>query len=133
MVVWGTPVRAADDAAQAVRAAHAMRHALDSVVNVARTRRGEGPLRTGCGIATGMVIAGAMGASRRQDFTVIGDTVNLASRLCSEARPGQILVDEMTERAVAPHGVRFTPLEARLVKGVSRPVPVFEVPRELPL
>jgi adenylate cyclase len=130
MAVWGTPVRQADDAAQACRAAHAMRAALDNVVNVARARRNEGPLRTGCGIATGHVIAGAMGASRRQDYTVIGDTVNLASRLCSEARPGQILVCETTERAVVPQGINFNPLEARLVKGVSRPVPVFELPRD---
>lgn len=129
MAVWGTPVRAADDAAQAVRAAHEMRTVLEEVVNAARARRGEGPLRAGYGIATGMVIAGAMGAKRRQDFTVIGDTVNLSSRLCGEAQPGQILVCEMTERSAAQNGVRFHPLEARLVKGVARPVPVFELPR----
>lgn len=130
MAVWGTPVRAPDDAAQAVRAAHEMREVLDTVVNPARAERGEAPLRAGYGIATGMVIAGAMGAKRRQDFTVIGDTVNLSSRLCGEARPGQVLVCEMTERSAATSGVRFIPLEARLVKGVSRPVPVFELPRE---
>lgn len=130
MAVWGTPVRSPDDATRAVRAAHQMREVLDGVVNAARTRRGEGPLRTGCGIATGEVIAGAMGARRRQDFTVIGDTVNLASRLCSEARPGQVLVCEVTERTVKPDGILFNPLEARLVKGVARPVPVFELPRE---
>ncbi len=130
MAVWGTPVRAPDDAAQAVRAAKKMREVLDLVVNAARARRGEGPLRAGYGIATGMVIAGAMGAKRRQDFTVIGDTVNLSSRLCGEARPGQVLACEVTERAAQAHGVRFNPLEARLVKGVARPVPVFELPRD---
>lgn len=130
MAVWGTPVRAPDDAARAVRAAHEMREVLDTVVNAARARRGEAPLSAGYGIATGMVIAGGMGAKRRQDFTVIGDTVNLSSRLCSEARPGQVLVCEATERAASSSGVRFVPLEARMVKGVSRPVPVFELPRE---
>jgi adenylate cyclase len=129
MAVWGTPVRSPDDAAQAVRAAKTMREVLDSVVNAARARRGEAPLRAGYGIATGMVIAGGMGAKRRQDFTVIGDTVYLSRRLCGVARPGQVLVCEATERAASQSGLRFVPLEARTVKGVSRPVPVFELPR----
>ena len=75
---------------------------------IARTGRGEPPLSAGYGIATGRVIAGAMGARRRQDFTVIGDTVNLASRLCGQARPGQILVDESTERVVRRTGTAST-------------------------
>ncbi|MGA1354985.1 MAG: adenylate/guanylate cyclase domain-containing protein [Candidatus Limnocylindrus sp.] len=129
MAVWGTLERDPDDAASAVRAAHRMREALEEVVNPARIRRGDAPLRMGCGIATGRLIAGAMGAKRRQDFTVIGDTVNLASRLCGEARPGQVLVCEATERAASTSGLRFQALEARLVKGVARPVPVFEFPR----
>lgn len=129
MAIWGTPVQSPDDAAAAVRAAHRMRRVLDERINAARARRGDPPLRAGYGIATGRVIAGAIGGARRQDFTVIGDTVNLASRLCGEARPGQVLVCEATERAARPYGLAFHRLEARLVKGVSRPVPVFEVPR----
>lgn len=129
MAVWGTLEQDPDDAAAAVRAAHRMREALEEVVNPTRARRGDAPLRMGCGIATGRLIAGAMGAKRRQDFTVIGDTVNLASRLCGEARPGQVLVCEATERAASASGLRFHALEARLVKGVARPVPVFEFPR----
>jgi adenylate cyclase len=130
MAVWGTPVRAPDDAVQAVRAAHEMREVLDDTVNLARAARGEAPLKTGYGIATGMVIAGAMGGRRRQDFTVIGDVVNLASRLCGEARPGQILVSESTWLASAKAGLPFVSLDARMVKGVARPVPVFELNRD---
>ncbi|MBI1946979.1 MAG: FHA domain-containing protein [Deltaproteobacteria bacterium] len=130
MAVWGTPVPGPDDPVLAVRAATRMRLLLETVVNRARTGRGEPPLSAGYGIATGRVIAGAMGARRRQDFTVIGDTVNLASRLCGQARPGQILVDEATERVVRRTGTALQALEARVVKGVARPVPVWQVPRE---
>lgn len=130
MAVWGTPVPGPDDPVLAVRAASRMRMLLETVVNRARTARGEPPLSAGYGIATGKVIAGAMGARRRQDFTVIGDTVNLASRLCGQARPGQILVDEATERVVRRSGTALQALEARVVKGVARPVPVWQVPRE---
>ena len=127
MAVWGTPVQAPDDAARAVRAAAHMRAMLEGVVNPARRTRGEAPLRVGYGIATGQVIAGAMGARRRQDFTVIGDVVNLSSRLCGEATAGQILVDESTERICKKLGIRVRPLDPRAVKGFSRPVFVFEV------
>ena len=71
-----------------------------------------------------------MGARRRQDFTVIGDTVNLASRLCGQAKPTQILVDENTERVAKRAGMSLQSLEARVVKGFARPVPVWQVPKE---
>jgi len=128
MAVWGTPVSSPEDALMAVRAAEDMRRALEHVVNAARRKRGEQPLRVGCGIATGHVIAGAMGAQRRQDFTVIGDTVNLSSRLCSQAEPGQVLICEETERRVTG-AVRANALPPRSVKGFARMVPVFELPR----
>lgn len=128
MAVWGTPVTSPDDALMAVRAAEEMRKALDLIVNAARRRRSEAPLRVGCGIATGHVIAGAMGAQRRQDFTVIGDTVNLSSRLCSQAEPGQVLLCEETERRVSG-AIRANALPPRSVKGFARMVPVFELPR----
>ncbi len=130
MAVWGTPMPGPDDPVLAVRAATRMRATLESVVNAARVRRGEAPLMAGYGIATGKVIAGAMGARRRQDFTVIGDTVNLSSRLCGQAKPAQILLDEGTERVCRRAGMALQALEPRVVKGVARPVPVWQVPRE---
>jgi adenylate cyclase len=127
MAVWGTPVQAGDDPVRAVRAALDMRKALQDIVNAARVGRGESPLSVGYGIATGRVVAGAMGARRRQDFTVIGDTVNLSSRLCGQARAGQLLVDEQTDRIIRAAGLTTTALEPRQIKGFARPVPVFEV------
>lgn len=129
MAVWGTPVTSPEDAGAAVRAGNRMREVLTTVVNPARARRGEPELQAGYGIATGYVVAGAMGATRRQDYTVIGDTVNLASRLCSGAAPGQLLVCETTRNAAAAKGFHFSALEHRNIKGFNRPVPVFELPR----
>jgi adenylate cyclase len=128
MAVWGTPMQADDDAARAVKAASEMRRVLRGVVNAARVSRGEVPLSVGYGIATGRVVAGAMGARRRLDFTVIGDTVNLSSRLCGQAKPGQLLVDETTNGIIRSYGLSSVALEARNVKGFARPVPVFDVP-----
>jgi adenylate cyclase len=128
MAVWGTPMPGPDDPVYAVRAAVRMRTILEQTVNTARVRRGEQPLAAGYGIATGKVIAGAMGARQRQDFTVIGDTVNLSSRLCGQAKPAQILVDEGTERVARRAGMKLEALEPRVVKGVARPVPVWQVP-----
>jgi adenylate cyclase len=131
MAVWGTPVRSPTDAARAVEAAVTMRQVLENIVNPRRGQRGEEPLFAGYGIATGKVIAGAMGGKRRQDFTVIGDTVNLASRLCSEARGGQAIICDATERAAAPHAqVGFNRLPPKTIKGVAREVQVFELTEE---
>jgi adenylate cyclase len=132
MAVWGTPMPGPDDPVLALRAATRMRSTLETVVNAARKARGEAPLLAGYGVATGTVIAGAMGARRRQDFTVIGDTVNLASRLCGQAKASQILVDESTERTARKVGMSLHAMEARIIKGFARPVPVWLVPKEPP-
>ncbi len=128
MAVWGTPYQSDDDPLRAVRAAARMREVLDTVVNRQRQARGDPPLTAGYGIATGEVISGAMGSQRRLDFTVIGDTVNLASRLCGKAHPGQVLVCETTQ-ALCGDEQPLLALDPLQVKGVARPVPVYEVPR----
>jgi adenylate cyclase len=95
-------------------------------VNAWRHDRGEQPIGVGIGLASGACVAGAMGARRRMEFTVIGDAVNLASRLSSLAEAGQVLCDERTYMlAGSPSGAERLP--AARVKGKDQPVSVFRV------
>ncbi|MBC7793222.1 MAG: FHA domain-containing protein [Clostridia bacterium] len=120
MAVWGTPVRNEDDATRAVAAAQEMHETLESF-NAFRRDRGLEPVEIGIGLASGSCIAGAIGARRRMDFTVIGDCVNLASRLAGQATAGQIVSDEATfDRAGSPPSAKRR--EPTKVKGKAEAV-----------
>lgn len=123
MAVWGTPVRSPDDAVRAVAAAREMHDTLESF-NAFRRDRGLEPIEIGIGLASGACIAGAIGARRRMDFTVIGDCVNLASRLAGQAVAGQVVSDETTfERAGSPASAKRR--EPTKVKGKAEAVQTF--------
>ena len=93
IAVFGAPVIHADDPERAVRSALAMQGEIMrlEIPTLQGVR-----LQLGIGITTGEVIAGNVGSERRMHYTVIGDPVNVASRLQTAAGPGQILVDEPT-------------------------------------
>ncbi|MEO1481190.1 MAG: adenylate/guanylate cyclase domain-containing protein [Myxococcota bacterium] len=124
MAIWGRPESRRDDAQRAVAAAFEMRRAL-RLLNQRRSERGRAPIQIGIGLATGPCVAGAMGARRRLEFTVIGDAVNLAARLAGLAEPGQILVDRETKSRIREAGVQLPPTE---VKGKQRAVTIYSLP-----
>lgn len=120
MAVFGAPRPADDDAARAVAAAREMLEKVRMLNVGAQATR---PLTVSIGLATGDVVAGHIGSSRRLEYTVIGDAVNLASRLESLAEPDQILADERTYERVQ-HLVTATPRPA-FIKGKSGPETVY--------
>jgi adenylate cyclase len=127
MAVWGAPVKHDDDVTAAVSAALRM-HAELVLLNRSQP---EGPqFELGIGLNTGPVLAGSLGNTRRTEYTCIGDTVNVASRLCALAGPGEILVGEGTATALS-HVGPLEPLNPVRVKGKTQPVPLFRVTPQL--
>lgn len=91
MAVFGPPRVRSDDAARALRSAARLHEVVRNLEPIIRE-----PLRISVGLATGEVVAGHIGSTRRLDYTVIGDAVNLASRLQSAAPPSATYCDETT-------------------------------------
>ena len=118
MALFGAPVAHEDDEERAVRAALGMQAAMTEV-NEGLPPGVDFQLRVG--INTGEVMAGAVGES----YTVTGDTVNVASRLQSAARPGSVTVGERTMRATRG-AVRYEELSPLELKGKAEPVPAWE-------
>jgi adenylate cyclase len=127
MAAFGLPIRQDDDADRGVRAAIAMISSLFEW-NERRARDGRKPIDMGIGLSTGMVVVGNIGSPKRMDFTMIGDGVNLASRLesaCKEYR-ARILISEHTFARLK--GVyRTREVDYVVVKGKTEPVAVYEV------
>jgi adenylate cyclase len=121
MVIWGAPVAHSDDPCRAVQAALDMQAALDRY-NTSR----QNPVRIGIGINTDQLVAGYIGSTRTMSYSVIGDAVNIASRLCSAAGPGQVLISENTYRQIDKH-FDVIELDPMNVKGKSLPIKVFDV------
>jgi adenylate cyclase len=126
MALFGAPFLGPNDADNAVAAADEMMRRL-AALNVRRTGAGQAPLSIGIGFSTGPTIIGNIGSVRRMEYTVIGDTVNLASRLegATKQYGAGILLSEMTVRDLKrPATLREVDLIR--VKGKDRPVAVYE-------
>ena len=127
MAAFGIPMRHEDDADRAVRASIAMIRALQKW-NMKRVSEGKLPVDIGIGLNTDAVVSGNIGSSKRMDYTIIGDGVNLASRLESACKTygTHILVSEFTY-----HQLKSTyysrEIDLVVVKGKTQPVAVFEI------
>jgi adenylate cyclase len=127
MAAFGLPVAHGDDADRAVQSAISMISSLFEW-NKERMQDGRRPIDMGIGINTGTVVAGNIGSPKRMDFTMIGDGVNLASRLESACKQysARILISEYTLGKL--NGVyRTREVDHVVVKGKTQPVAVYEV------
>jgi adenylate cyclase len=125
MAVFGAPVSQSDCTLNAVRAALEMRTRLQDF-NLARQIGGQAPVRVGIGINFGEAVVGNIGSRERMDYTVIGDTVNVAQRIQAGASSGQIVLAEDAYRRVAER-VEARPLGRFQLKGRTRELELFEV------
>jgi adenylate cyclase len=123
LAVFGAPEPMSNHAAAAARAA------LDIAVGTSEVPRPDGePTRTGVAVHTGEVVLGSIGSPRRKDYTVIGDTVNLASRiegLCKELDASILLSQAAVEEA--GDTLRVEPRGEHVVRGRTDPVRLFEL------
>jgi len=127
MAAFGIPVSHEDDADRAVRASIAMIKTLDKW-NHQRISEGKLPVNIGIGLNTDTVVSGNIGSSKRMDYTIIGDGVNLASRLESACKQygAKILLSEFTVRKL--NGTyRKREIDLVIVKGKTKPVSVYEI------
>ena len=125
MALWGAPIPHADDVDRAVNAAIAMQRAITQL-NTKWTAEGRPSISVGIGINYGDTFAGNIGSHLRLEYTVIGDAVNVASRLCSNAKGGEILISDPLYQALKnkPAVQARDPLS---VKNRAQAVPVWQV------
>lgn len=125
MAVFGAPMEQADHARRAVTTALEMQAAVRAL-NARRVERGEEPIAVGIGVNTGLAVSGDLGAPSRVEYTVVGDSVNLASRLEHQAARGEVLVGSETYARVQDVAL-CEPLGAFPIKGKQEMVQVYRV------
>ena len=125
MVLFGAPRGAEDDARRALACAAHMQVAIHEI-NKEHAARKLPELHLGIGINTGRVMAGLLGSALHSEYTVIGDEVNLASRIETFSLRGQVLISDSTYERCRGFAATAAPMDVR-VKGRSQPVRVHEV------
>ena len=124
MAVWNAPPDQPDQALLAVKTAIEGQQAMESLPQ----DEGKPKVQFGIGINTGPAVAGNVGSEGRTEYTIIGDAVNLASRLCSNAPGGQVWIGPNTYERVKDE-VEVEALEPQKFKGKAEPIPVYRALR----
>lgn len=129
MAAWGVPmVNEEEDAIAAVATAVEIQELVASTNRAFFTGEASG-LRIGVGMHTGPLIAGNLGSSRRMDYTVIGDTVNVAARLEGVAEADEVIITEETRARIGDH-FELDKRPAVRVKGKAEPIQIYNVLRK---
>jgi class 3 adenylate cyclase len=121
MALFGAPKSYGDDTRHAVHCALKMIETRNALNKVSQYK-----IDIGIGIASGKVIAGRMGASNRNNYTVLGERVNLASRLCSQAGRNEIFIDLETQNRIKEFVISESGSQLKL-KGFAEPIQAFKV------
>ena len=121
MAIFGAPVAHADDTLNAVRCGMRLIRERERLNSTSQHQ-----LKIGVGIATGSVVAGCMGSYAHRNYTVVGERVNLASRLCGQAGPGQVVIDQSTKEKLGD-AIAVAPLPPLVLKGFGDEVHAFEL------
>jgi class 3 adenylate cyclase len=129
MVFFNDPIPVPNPALQAVQTALEMRMAIEALTE--KWRRLGHELGFGVGIAHGFATLGTIGFEGRFDYAAIGTVSNVASRLCDEAKPGQILISPRVLMAVED-AINVEPVGDFTLKGISRPVAAYNVLSAVP-
>ena len=125
MVIFGMPENRKDDLERALSCAVRMQLAMDEI-NRQNRATGMPPLYMGIGINTGRVVAGKVGSKLHSEYTIIGDEVNLASRIESFSLRGQILISENTYKHAKDY-IETDKANQVLFKGKQDPVNLYEL------
>jgi adenylate cyclase len=129
MLGFGVPLEQTDSSTRAVRTAREM---LDGFSNLAQSWKHRFGIDAGLGIGInqGDVVAGNIGSSAYMSYTIIGDAVNIASRLCQRARSGEMLFSAAIKQSLDAHGldVGALPLPPMILRGRTNPIDIFCVP-----
>jgi len=125
VIIFNDPIPVADHVERAVRLSLGMRD--EAVSKLTKLWRGRGhDLGLGIGIAVGYATLGQIGFTERREYTCIGSVINLASRLCDEAKAGQIVVSQRVLTAVED-SVEATPIGEMNLKGFKKPMAAYNV------
>jgi len=128
MAFWGAPVKMADHAEQAVLAGKEMLAALEKVNAALKELGFEHEVKVGVGINTGVATIGEIGSEQKKNYTVVGDTVNLASRLESITKEYKtpLIFSEYTYEKIKGK-IKCRSLGSVKVKGREQPVNIYTV------
>ena len=124
MAMFGAPKPLENHALRAVQAGVEMQKQMERW-NHRRIARGLTSFYSGIGINTGQVVCGKVGGRSRLEYTLIGEEVNLASRICGKAAPRQVLITKQTRDQLGDQ-VQVKALDPVVVKGLSYPIKIFE-------